>query len=151
MTSLLDAPLYSNNKKMSKKKSISEECDYCHHKNKNSTLQASIYNGSIRKYDYSKFDPTQENGILHFCDYICARLYDVNIHRICINEKQYRKDYLKNLLTNSAKMIYERKGIRLFTELAYMKVEPIQLTDRHLIKKECEKQKKIFFGTLSDL
>ena len=48
-------------------------------------------------------------------------------------------------------MIYERKGIRLFTELAYMKVEPIQLTDRHLIKKECEKQKKIFFGTLSDL
>lgn len=151
MTSLLDAPLYSNNKKMSKKRSISEECDYCHHKNKNSTLQASIYNGSIRKYDYSKFDPTQENGILHFCDYICARLYDVNIHRICINEKQYRKDYLKNLLTNSAKMIYERKGIRLFTELAYMKVEPIQLNDRHLIKKECEKQKKIFFGTLSDL
>lgn len=43
---------------------------------------------------------------LKFCDYICARLYDINVEKIELNEKEYRKYYIRNELSENSKKIY---------------------------------------------
>ena len=49
-----------------------------------------------------------DNDKLHFCDILCARLYDYNVHDIYPLMKMYNKLYVTNQLNGTSKILYER-------------------------------------------
>ncbi len=54
---------------------------------------------------------------LSFCDYICAKLYSLNIGTVDLDTASYRKAYIQNRLSPDAKKIYTLCSNRLFIEL----------------------------------
>lgn len=54
------------------------------------------------------FTCVHEGNQLCFCDILCGRLYDYNIHDIYPMMKRYNKLYVANQLNMSSKILYER-------------------------------------------
>ena len=87
INSLLDVPL-----------KLSSKCSLCQKSIKHEPLK------SLSK------------GVL-FCDYICAKLYSLNIGTVDLDTASYRKAYIQNRLSPDAKKIYTLCSNRLFIEL----------------------------------
>lgn len=99
-----------------KKESIltkfNDVCVFCGKK----TIHECLLARNIDEDEKTNFD-------LKFCDLICARLYDINIHKIEINYKAYRKAYNNGKLSKNSKFIYEKCKYKLFNELPIKKFD----------------------------
>lgn len=115
MTNTLDVPMFNVRKRASKKAGkLKSCCDLCTSSSEN-MLCATSYDGSLEDYDYQKIDPNRTK--LYFCDLICAKLYDVNVCKLTIDVKTYRKNYLDGMLNNTSNIIYQKCKSVLFTQL----------------------------------
>ncbi len=116
-----NTPIFtSSNQKQKSKSKLSKVCIFCNKKIKDGYLVGTKFNGNICDYDPIKIDSFEDKLI--FCDLICARLYDVNIHKISIDFKSYKDFYNNGKLSSKAVKVYNRCKGKLFSEMLIMKV-----------------------------
>lgn len=111
-------------------------CAMCKKTSKNKMIRATHFNDNIEKYNCNVL--SQNENIIYFCDLLCARLYDINVHKINIDFYEYRKAYLNNELSKTATLIYKKYKNKLFTQIIYQKIPSILKLNR----KEIEAIKK---------
>lgn len=86
-------------------------CKFCHRRIKEAPLIGTHRQG----IDFMELDLNEP--ILYFCDFICAKLYDTNVHLLSIDLKDYRKKYLNKKLNKISTIIYGQVIDKLFTQL----------------------------------
>jgi hypothetical protein len=110
---LLSIPMKTTTKKTSKKKTTSKKIE--------SLLDVSIKTNckcSLCQKKIMKFEPLRSfDQQLIFCDYICAKLYSLNIGPTNLDFKSYRNAYNQHRLSSDALKIYNLCSKKLFIEL----------------------------------
>jgi hypothetical protein len=115
-----DNPIFINTTKTKKSKNgLKLTCNFCGKKSKHACVNGLEYDG-LNLYDSNNINNSFKT--LKFCDLICAKLYDTNIHRISINYDEYRKAYNRNELSKNSKIIYEKCKHKLFSQLLIYKI-----------------------------
>lgn len=107
-------------------------CEMCHKTSKNKMIRATHFNGMSENYNCNIL--SQNESVIYFCDLLCARLYDMNIHKINIDFYDYRKAYLNNELSKSSTLIYKKCKNKLFTQIIYQIIPNIKDLDRKSIE-----------------
>lgn len=132
-----DIPIFttSNKTKAKIKSTLTKVCVFCSKKIKElGYVTGTEYNGPLSSYDSIKIDSNANKLI--FCDLICAKLYDVNIHKISIDFKSY-KDFNNNgKLSKNAVKIYNKCKHKLFSELLILKIND----DMNTMDKDAKKE-----------
>ena len=116
-----DNPIFINTTKTKKSKNgLKVTCDFCNKKSKHAYVNALEYADETKLYDSNNIPNSFKT--LKFCDLICAKLYDTNVHRISIDYDEYRKAYNKKELSENSKIIYEKCKHKLFSQLLIYKI-----------------------------
>ena len=96
------------------KHSFGIHCSYCSKRIKTGSLI-----GCHRfDDDFMNFNYTEK--LFNFCDLICAKLYDINIHNLALDLRDYRKKFLTNQLEKKSIIIYNQVKNILFTQITYI-------------------------------
>lgn len=139
MSDLSDLPITSFKpieKRSNKRFGI--KCSFCTKNNSGIMLTGFEYNGDLKYYDYDKIDYNEMS--LRFCDLICAKLYNDNIHKITIDVQSYRKSHLSKSLDKNSELIYVKCIDKMFTQL------PVMFCENNLSAKEYTVIKKTYFA-----
>lgn len=111
-------------------------CAMCKKTSKNKMIRATHFNDDLKNYNCNILTPNEP--IIYFCDLLCARLYDINIHKINIDFYEHRAAFLNGELSKTSTLIYKKYKNKLFTQIIYQKVNNIS----NLNRKEIESIKK---------
>lgn len=131
--SALDCPLFSNEfepQTKKKKQSLSIHCEFCNRKIKTASLiGCNRIDEDFMNFNYSTI-------IYHFCDFICAKLYDTNKNPLALDMVDYRKKYLTNQLNKNATIVYNQVKNILFSQMPIKLCNPITKQDFERCKNE---------------
>lgn len=116
---------------------LDAKCAYCGRKCEYNHLCASKYDGDLSDYDMYAID--YGTDIIQFCDLFCAKLYDTNIHKICIDAIKHREHYIRGELSKTAADTYAKCKQYMFTQLplyANIDIVHCDYAQRRAFKKE---------------
>lgn len=112
------------------KHSFGIHCNYCSKRIKTGSLI-----GCHRfDDDFMNFNYTEK--LFNFCDLICAKLYDINIHNLALDLRDYRKKFLTNQLEKKSIIIYNQVKNILFTQMPIKYCNPVTKKDFEYYKNE---------------
>lgn len=127
----LDCPLFNNDTSNPKtKQTIGICCEYCKRKIKSASLIA------CHRIDDDFMNFNYNEKIYHFCDLVCGKLYDINVHNLAIDFVDYRKKFLTNQLNKNALIIYNQVKHILFTQMPIKYCKPVTKRDYERCKIE---------------
>ena len=125
------------NNQLDNKISLYSKCDFCKENIHGACLNCSDYNDDIINNTSNEY---------HFCDILCAKLYNDNISKLSVNYNDYRQKYLHNLLSKYAATIYELCKNKLFIEIIDYKFNEKEL--KYLNKTQINRVKKMIQNVL---
>lgn len=150
MSSYFETPLFGINNQKKKSNFKISKCKMCSIKCEKSMVIATHYNGPNDKYDCYKIDSNEKK--IYFCDLICAKLYNDNVHKISYDFENYRLAFLNDSLSQNAKNIYLCCENYYFPLMIYKKIESLPpKEDKKLFRKQFAKIKSEYYSCLKSL
>ena len=99
-------------------------CDFCKRDSTHTCLYATHFiNDNLISHD----NLILCKPILKFCDFICARLYDVNIHKLSIDYASYLNAYNKKELSERAESVFKLCEGKLLDQIVVKYLTPEEL------------------------